>query len=188
MQDKKFFLKNIIYQYQKIWKFVNKFESISLKNNGTLSFTVNQEKPVENIFKKLAGSNSISYGNRSVKATAWKVSKCFENLWIQSEYRKIRTKKNCIRTLFTQLPFESMPSIREATTTGVLKKKMFLKIPKHSKESICAGASCLIKLQGPSCSFIEKEALAQVFSCEFCEIFESTVFIEHLQTTASSAT
>ena len=32
----------------------------------------------------------------------------------------------------------------------------------------------------PEVFFIKKETLAQVFSCEFCEIFE-----EHLQTTAS---
>ena len=29
--------------------------------------------------------------------------------------------------------------------------------------------------------FIKKEALAQVFSGEFCEIFKDTFFIEHLQ-------
>ena len=30
-----------------------------------------------------------------------------------------------------------------------------------------------------SCNFIEKETPAQVFSCEFCEIFKNTFFIEH---------
>ena len=29
----------------------------------------------------------------------------------------------------------------------------------------------LIKLQLQACKFIQKETLAQVFSCEFCEIF-----------------
>ena len=40
------------------------------------------------------------------------------------------------------------------------------------------------KVAGP-CNFIKKEALAQVFSCEFCEIFKNTFFTEHLRTTAS---
>ena len=31
------------------------------------------------------------------------------------------------------------------------------------------------------CNFIRKETLAQVFSCEFCEIFKNTFFIEHLR-------
>ena len=31
----------------------------------------------------------------------------------------------------------------------------------------------------------EKETLAQVFSCEFCEISKNTFFPEHLWTTAS---
>ena len=34
-------------------------------------------------------------------------------------------------------------------------------------------------------NFIKKETLAQVFSCEFCEIFKNTFFTEHLWTTAS---
>ena len=33
--------------------------------------------------------------------------------------------------------------------------------------------------------FIKKEALAQVFSFEFCKIFKSTFFKEHVQATTS---
>ena len=55
----------------------------------------------------------------------------------------------------------------EAATRGVLWKKMFLKISQNS-----------------TCNFIEKEALAQVFSCEFCKISKNTFFTEHLRTTA----
>ena len=55
---------------------------------------------------------------------------------------------------------------------------MFLTISQNSWENICARASFLIK-------FIEKETLAQVFSCAFCEIFKSTFFTEHLRGTAS---
>ena len=36
-----------------------------------------------------------------------------------------------------------------------------------------------------ACSFIQKETLAQVFSCVFCEIFKITFFTEHLRTTAT---
>ena len=35
-----------------------------------------------------------------------------------------------------------------------------------------------------ACNFIKKETLAQVFSCEFCEIFKNTFFTEHLRLTA----
>ena len=35
-------------------------------------------------------------------------------------------------------------------------------------------------------NFIKKETLAQMFSCEFCEIFKNIHFIDHLKTTASS--
>ena len=30
-----------------------------------------------------------------------------------------------------------------------------------------------------ACNFIKKETLAQVFSCEFCEIYETPFFIKH---------
>ena len=45
--------------------------------------------------------------------------------------------------------------------------------------------SFLIKLQANPCIVIKKETLAQVPSCEFCEIFKSTYFVDHLGTTAS---
>ena len=36
--------------------------------------------------------------------------------------------------------------------------------------------SFLIKLQAEACNFIKKETLAQLFSREFCEIFQNTFF------------
>ena len=45
---------------------------------------------------------------------------------------------------------------------------MFLEISQNSQESTCAKFSFLIK-------FIKKETLAQVFSCEFCEISKGLV-------------
>ena len=35
-----------------------------------------------------------------------------------------------------------------------------------------------------ACNFIKKETLAQVFSCEFCEISKNTFFTEHIWMTA----
>ena len=49
---------------------------------------------------------------------------------------------------------------------------MFLKISKNK-----------LKLQ--VCNFIKKETLAQVFSCEFCEISNNAFSTEHLRTTTS---
>ena len=39
---------------------------------------------------------------------------------------------------------------------------------------------------GLVCNFIKREALAHVFSCEFCEISKIAFFIEHLRRTASA--
>ena len=41
-------------------------------------------------------------------------------------------------------------------------------------------------LRPQACNFIKKEALAQVFSCEFCKIVQNTFFTEHILATASA--
>ena len=48
------------------------------------------------------------------------------------------------------------------------KKNVFLKISQNSQENICA------------IDFFKKETLAQVLSCQFCEIFKNTFITEHL--------
>ena len=48
----------------------------------------------------------------------------------------------------------------------------------NSQENICARVSFLK-------NFMKKETLAQVFSCEFCEISKNTFFTEHLWAAAS---
>ena len=54
--------------------------------------------------------------------------------------------------------------------------KLLLKIPQNSQENTCARVSFLMKLQSEVYSFIQKETLAQVFSCKFCEIFKNIFF------------
>ena len=49
-------------------------------------------------------------------------------------------------------------------------KKVFLEISQNSQENNSARISFLIKLQAKG----KKEILAQVFSCEFCEISKNT--------------
>ena len=57
----------------------------------------------------------------------------------------------------------------EAVVQRCSVKKVFLKISQNSQENTCAKVSLLIKLQ------------AQLFSCEFCEFFKNTFFIEHFR-------
>ena len=55
-----------------------------------------------------------------------------------------------------------------------------LNFAKNSQESIFVGVSFLIKLQAAAGNFIKKEALSQVFPCEFRESFKNIFFTEHL--------
>ena len=62
-------------------------------------------------------------------------------------------------------------------------KKVFLKISEKLQKSASARFSFLIKLQPPG-QFIKKEALAQVFFYEFCEMFKDAFFIKTLPVVA----
>ena len=55
-------------------------------------------------------------------------------------------------------------------------KKVFLEISQNSQKNTSARFSFLIKRQVAGCNFIEKETLALVFFCEFCEISKNTFF------------
>ena len=61
---------------------------------------------------------------------------------------------------------------------------MFLKISENSQKNTFARVSFLIKLF-EACNFIKKVTLAQVFSCEFSEIFKNTFLTEYLWATTS---
>ena len=73
-------------------------------------------------------------------------------------------------------------AIQKETSEVFYKKRVFLKTLQKSQENTCARVSFPIKLQ-VSCNFIKNEALVQVFSCGFCEIFKNTFFTEDLWTT-----
>ena len=72
-------------------------------------------------------------------------------------------------------------NITETATGGVLYKKVFLKISQDSQKNACARVSFLINCSPGASNFIKKDTLAQVVSCEFCEIFKKTFFTEHLR-------
>ena len=77
---------------------------------------------------------------------------------------------------YTFTSFSQRTSVTEASVQRCSVKKVFLVISQNSQEYNCVRDSFLIKLQAKGCNFIKKEYLAQVFSCEFCEISRNTFF------------
>ena len=63
--------------------------------------------------------------------------------------------------------------------------KVRLEISQNSQNSTRARVSFLVKLRASNLQVFQKETLAHVFSCEFCEISRNTFFTEHVWTTAS---
>ena len=68
---------------------------------------------------------------------------------------------------------------REAAARRCSVKKVFLKISQISREKTCARVSFLVADPRPA-TLLKKETLAQVFSCQFCEIFKSTFLYRNL--------
>ena len=65
-------------------------------------------------------------------------------------------------------------------------KSVLQNFAKLTEKHLC---QCLFfnKVAGlKTATLIKKETLAQVFSCEFSEIFKNVFFTEHLRTTASN--
>ena len=58
----------------------------------------------------------------------------------------------------------------------VLQEKVFLEILQNSQENWCFPVDF-----AKAFNSIKKETLAQVFSCELCEISKNTFFTEHLR-------
>ena len=56
------------------------------------------------------------------------------------------------------------------------KKGVIRNFAKFPGKHLCQSLFFLTKLQTDTCNFIKKDALAQVFPCEFCEISKTTFF------------
>ena len=91
-------------------------------------------------------------------------------------------RRTCL--IFTSI----LDRIQRQLPRGVLLSKGVLRnFAKLIGKHLCQSLFFNIKLQA-TCNFIKKEALAQVFSCEFCEISKNTFFTEHLATVSEMMT
>ena len=79
----------------------------------------------------------------------------------------------------------NMKKLQKQPLEVFCKKKLFLEISPNSQKAPVPGLF-LIKLRAKAEKRFKKETLAQVFSCEFCEISNNTLFTEHLRATGSN--
>ena len=83
--------------------------------------------------------------------------------------RNVIKKKSGIYTL------KNIIKMSKAVVQRYFVKKVFLEISQNSQENTCASV-----FRPQAYNFIKKETLAQVLSCEFCEISTYNFFTEHL--------
>ena len=84
------------------------------------------------------------------------------------------------KTAFLLSTYELLLLLSEVIAHRCSLKKVLQKISENPQENTSARVSSFIKFQADPCNFI-KETLAQVFSCEFCEILRTLFFIEHIR-------
>ena len=71
--------------------------------------------------------------------------------------------------------------IRSSRPEVFCKKGAFKNFSKFTGENLCLSLFFNKAACRKTCNFIKKEALKQVFSCEFCETFKITFFCKHLR-------
>ena len=69
-----------------------------------------------------------------------------------------------------------------------VKKGILRNFAKFTGKHLCQTPESLFLIRLEACNFIKKEALARVFSWEFCKISKNTFSTENLRTTASETT
>ena len=90
--------------------------------------------------------------------------------------------QNCFFILF----FGKTSSLEAVSRRCSIKKVFLKKFRKIHRKNLCQSLF-LIKLQTEICNFTKKETLAQVFSCEFCEISKSTFSYRTLPVATSTS-
>ena len=70
-------------------------------------------------------------------------------------------------------------STRSSRLDVFCEKGVYRNLAKFTGKHLCQSLF-FNTVAGGACNFIKKEALAQMFSCEFCEILRTPFFTEHL--------
>ena len=106
---------------------------------------------------------------------------------VNFEQVNVGWEESIITYFFTSLSLLNKNSLQKQPPEVFWKKgvpRNFAKfIGKHLSQSLF-----LNKVAGLFCNFIKKEALAKVFSCEFCEFSKNIFSTEHLLATVSVST
>ena len=80
--------------------------------------------------------------------------------------------------MFIMFIFISFDRITRSSNPEMFCKKGVLKNFENLTGNNCAEVSFLLKYRPEAQNFIKKETPTQVFSCEFCKIYKSTLFTE----------
>ena len=132
----------------------------------------------QHIFRFFIGACSIKYCNSPEILRKLYLSTKFPHQEIKWNFGILRSGElsNSEVKFHVFQPISGMVQCRSSRPEVFFKKSISKNLAKFTGKHLCWPEAC---------NFIKKETLSQVFSREFCEIFKSTFFKEHLWTTAS---
>ena len=110
--------------------------------------------------------------------------KCYYK-WSSKYFEKINRNVENKNSVDYSITSEVIVFLQKEPPEVLCKKGYFRNFAKFTGKHLCQ-SHFFNKVAGQACNFIKKEALVQVFSCEFCEISTNTFFTEHFRTTASA--
>ena len=96
-----------------------------------------------------------------------------------NDYNHLLRKDICKYVIFLVVVYYLAEAVGRRSSV----RKVFFKISQNSHEDIIIGVSFLIMLRASDLKLNQKKPRTQVFSCEFCENFKNTFFIEDLRPT-----
>ena len=126
---------------------------------------------VLNVFCCIAKRHAKNLGNLFSLCeifTGNKLVKYVKSFYLSSSYRRCSARKGVLR------------NFAKFTGKHLCQSVFFNKVASLRPESLF-----LQNCRPQACNFIKNDTLAQVFSCENCEISKNTFFTEHLWATAS---
>ena len=107
----------------------------------------------------------------------------FPNLcFLERRYEALRSPVRISCGYVNLICFHTACDFHLSETTDHVQKVEF---PGHSRKDSKAATGGVLQEKAAPATLLKKEALAQVFSCEFCEISKNIFFTEHLRATAS---
>ena len=127
--------------------------------------------------KEISG---VAYGKKVFNDNSLLTIICWDFVKIEVAFYRCSIKKLFHKNHRKNTDLQPAILLRNSHRRSSVRKGFIRNFAKFTGKHLCQSL-----FQASACSFVKKEALAKVFSREFCEVFKKVFLTEHLRRTAS---